>query len=271
MELTLRWAKRCKEHFEEKMSKSQFPISSDKNSKKIQESEINPPAGGQNPVTRPLLFGIVQGSIYEDLRKECTQRLIEIGFDGYAIGGVAVGEPREHLYEILDWVVPLLPEEKPRYLMGLGRPEELVRAVRAGMDMFDCVIPTREGRHGRLFVWKKQTKSQISNFKIQTISDHQKSNSKQEPDNNFQNAACSTFHDTCGDFYETINIANEKFKEDFSPIDSDCECDTCKKFTRAYLNHLLKTNEPLYLKLASVHNLHFYLSLMRMMRENPLK
>jgi len=226
MELTLRWAKRCFEYFHARV-----------------EQDLQKYKNG-----RPLLFCIVQGSVYEDLRKECTEKLIEIGltakggencgWDGYAIGGVAVGEPRKHLYEILEWVVPLLPAEKPRYLMGLGKPEELVRAVSGGMDMFDCVIPTREGRHGRLFVMKKNE-------------------SLEKYLENFDNL-----------FYETINIGNEKFKEDFTPIDADCRCETCQNFTRAYLNHLLRTNEPLYLKLASVHNLHFYLSLMKKMRES---
>ncbi len=222
MELTLRWAKRCKDYFERKViSKSQFPIS-----KQIQNSKLKI----KNSIDRPLLFGIIQGSVYEDLRKECVQRLVEIGFDGYAIGGVAVGEPRKHLYDILDWVVPLLPADKPRYLMGLGKPEELVRAVRCGMDMFDCVIPTREGRHGRLFVWKKN---------VDSLEDG---------------------------FYETINIANEKFTEDFTPIDSACSCEACKSYSKAYLHHLLKTNEPLFLKLASVHNLTFYHELMDKLR-----
>jgi len=229
MELTLRWAKRCKEYFERKViSKSQFPISNE-----IQNSN-------DKKIDRPLLFGIIQGSIYEDLRKECAQRLIEIGFDGYAIGGVAVGEPRKHLYDILEWVVPMLPENKPRYLMGLGKPEELVAATAAGMDMFDCVIPTREGRHGRLFIWNKQTEFPISNFQFPN---------KQK------------------DFYETINIANEQFTEDFSPIDAKCDCQTCKNYSRAYLHHLLKTNEPLFLNLASIHNLHFYITLMNMLKK----
>ena len=242
MELTLRWAKRCFEYFHEKI-------------KQDCEKYKN---------GRPLLFCIVQGSIYEDLRKECAQKLIEIGFssqggqslgwDGYAIGGVAVGEPRKHLYEILDWVVPLLPQEKPRYLMGLGRPEELVAAVTAGMDMFDCVIPTREGRHGRLFIWNKQTKFEI--FLPTCLPDRQAGQA-----GNFK-------FKIKDNFYETINIANEKFKEDFNPIEKDCQCETCQQFSCAYLHHLLKTNEPLYLKLASVHNLHFYLSLMRLLQKN---
>lgn len=227
MELTLRWAKRCKEYFE-----------------KMVNLKIDSPVEKQSFVKRPLLFGIIQGSVYEDLRKECAERMIEIGFDGYAIGGVAVGEPRKHLHEILKWVSPLLPADKPRYLMGLGKPEELVAAVEAGMDMFDCVIPTREGRHGRLFIWDEKLEFPIS---IHQLID-QFSNNDQ--------------------FYHTVNINNEQFKEDFSPIDSNCQCYTCKSFTRAYLHHLLRTNEPFFLKLASVHNLYFYHKLMALLRDH---
>ena len=227
LELTTRWAARCFAHFH----------------KKIKE-EPEKYANG-----RPLLFCIVQGSVYEDLRKESVRQLSQLdfvalggpasGWDGYAIGGVAVGEPRKHLYEILDWVVPLLPADKPRYLMGLGRPDELVKAVQAGMDMFDCVIPTREGRHGRLFRWKR-----IPNFQF--------------PISNVKD----------GDsFYETININNEQFRDNFTPVDSQCDCYTCQNFTKAYLNHLLRTDEPFFLKLASVHNLNFYLKLMSLLRE----
>ncbi|HBI34351.1 MAG TPA: tRNA guanosine(34) transglycosylase Tgt [Candidatus Moranbacteria bacterium] len=231
LELTTRWAARCFKHFHKKVAE---------NSEKYAKG-------------RPLLFCIVQGSIYEDLRKESVHQLMNIefsalggpvsGWDGYAIGGVAVGEPRKHLYDILQWVVPFLPTDKPRYLMGLGKPEELVAAVEAGMDMFDCVIPTREGRHGRLFQWKR-----ISNFQFPISNDKE----------------CV---DLQGDFYETININNEQFKEDFTPIDSQCDCYACKNFTKAYLNHLLRTDEPFFLKLASVHNLRFYHRLMELLRK----
>jgi queuine tRNA-ribosyltransferase len=254
MELTLRWAKRCKEHFEKRIKNSQ---SHSERSEEARDSSAMP----QNDkiINRPLLFGIVQGSIYEDLRKECAKRLIEIGFDGYAIGGVAVGEPRKHLYEILEWTVPLLPEDKPRYLMGLGKPEEVVRAVEAGIDMFDCVIPTREGRHGRLFLWKKPNdKFLISNFE----SNH---NDKNLSNKKIQNTKYQ-IRDT--NFYETINISNEKYKEDFSPIDPNCDCYTCQKYTKAYLSHLLRTNEPFFLKLASVHNLKFYIRLMKLFQSS---
>lgn len=234
LQLTTRWAARCFQHFH----------------KKVRENEEKYKNG------RPLLFCIVQGGVYEDLRKESTQQLMGLdftslggpisGWDGYAIGGVAVGEPRKHLHEILHWVVPMLPEDKPRYLMGLGKPEEIVDAVESGVDMFDCVIPTREGRHGRLFCWDKKVIDQIQTINFQTISSNQISNTKKNPDI----------------FYKTSNIGNEKYREDFSPVDRDCDCYTCKNYSRAYLNHLLRTKEPLFLKLATMHNLRFYHQLM---------
>ena len=206
LERTTRWAKHAKEYFDTKMH-------------------------GVEISKRPLLFGIVQGSIYEDLRQESARQLLELNFDGYAIGGVAVGEPRETLGDVLAWTLPFLPDDKPRYLMGLGRPEEVVRAVEAGVDMFDCVIPTREGRHGRLFVYKKETL------------------------------------DPEGEFYETINIKNEQFIEDFSPVDVTCDCTLCTRYTKSYLRHLFAVGEPLAGRLASVHNLRFYLRLMEKLRK----
>lgn len=205
LERTTRWAKHAKEYFDTKMH-------------------------GVEISKRPLLFGIVQGSIYEDLRQESARQLLELDFDGYAIGGVAVGEPRETLGDVLAWTLPFLPDDKPRYLMGLGRPEEVVRAVEAGVDMFDCVIPTREGRHGRLFVYKKETL------------------------------------DPEGEFYETINIKNEQFIEDFSPVDVTCDCTLCTRYTKSYLRHLFAVGEPLAGRLASVHNLRFYLRMMEKLR-----
>jgi queuine tRNA-ribosyltransferase len=193
---------------------------------------------------RPLLFAIVQGSVYEDLRRASAEALVnlefaalggpETGFDGYAIGGVAVGEPRETLPEILAATLPHLPEDRPRYLMGLGRPEEIVTAVCQGVDMFDCVIPTREGRHGRLF--------------------------------------CSTGAplSPTGAFYKAINIQNEKFREDFTPVDPACDCPLCTRYTKSYLRHLFSVGEPLGARLASLHNLRFYLSLMERLRRPEL-
>jgi queuine tRNA-ribosyltransferase len=216
---------------------------------------------------RPLIFCIVQGSVYKDLREESARQLMNLdfsslggpasGWDGYAIGGVAVGEPRDKMREILSWVVPLLPEDRPRYLMGLGRPEELLEAVASGIDMFDCVIPTREGRHGRLFLRKN----------INVIA----SEAKQSRDESIKNKIATVvppgeFLRNDRSFYETININNEKFREDFSPIDPLCDCMLCKNYTRAYLRYLFAVKEPLALRLTALHNLKFYLDLMKSLR-----
>jgi queuine tRNA-ribosyltransferase len=216
LEITTAWARRCKDHFLKKV---------------------------KNKTKRPLLFGIIQGSNYEELREKSAKQLLEIGFDGFAIGGVAVGEPREKLHKILNWVTPLLPADKPRYLMGLGKPEEIVAAVVAGVDMFDCVIPTREGRHGRLFVWKRNSAG-----KVQLNLDEKKKLNKR------------------GDFYDTINIAQSRFKEDMTPVDKYCSCDLCNNYSRAYLRHLFAVGEPLGFRLASIHNLTFYWQLMKKLR-----
>ena len=198
MERTIRWAQRCKKA----------------NSKlKIQNSK---------------LFGIVQGGIHKDLRLQSTKELVDLNFDGYAVGGVAVGEPREKMKKILEWVIPELPENKPRYLMGLGKPEEIIQAVRQGIDMFDCVIPTREARHGRLYLWKS------TSYKLQATS-----------------------------FYKTINITNARFAKDLSPINKT----NLKQYSKAYLHHLFRTNEPLEMRLATLNNLNFYLTLMTEIRQ----
>lgn len=180
----------------------------------------------------PLLFGIVQGGIYKDLRIQSANELTAMNFDGFAVGGVAVGEPREKMKEILNWTIPILPENKPRYLMGLGRPEEIVQAVKQGIDMFDCVIPTREARHGRLYLMKKG-KGLTGK----------------------------------GSFYETINITNAKYKTDLSSVNNT----NLKQYSKAYLHHLFKTNEPLGMRLATLNNLEFYLSLMIEIRKNIKK
>ena len=219
LNLSLDWAERCKKHFEIKISKS-----------KIQNDNA------KSKIKRPLLFGIVQGSVYKDLREKTAKELLKIGFDGYAIGGVSVGEPFREKMKVLKWVSPLLPKDKPRYLMGLGRPEEIAAAAKLGIDMFDCVIPTREARHGRIYKFKIQN----SKFKITN------QNSK---------------------FYETIQITNAEFKKDFKPIDKNCDCYACKNFSRAYLRHLFRIKEMLAMRLATIHNLRFYLSLMERIGE----
>ncbi len=165
------------------------------------------------------LFGIVQGATYKDLRERSTQEIISIGFDGYAIGGVSVGEPVEVMFETLDWVMPLLPADRPRYFMGIGMPDQIVRAVGEGVDMFDTCIPTRYGRNGSAFT--------SSGRKV---------------------------------------IRNAKYATDFNPLDGACSCVVCRKYTRAYIRHLVNVNEILGLKLISYHNVYFYVNLMAQIR-----
>lgn len=167
-----------------------------------------------------MLFGIVQGGIYEDLRLQCIDAMKRIPFHGYAIGGLAVGEPIEDMYRITQYTAQQLPANKPRYLMGVGTPENIVRAVEMGVDMFDCVMPTRNARNGMLFT----------------------SNG-------------------------TVNIRNAKYKTDQEQVDEECMCYTCTTFSRSYLRHLFMAKEILGLQLASLHNITFYLQLMRSARE----
>jgi queuine tRNA-ribosyltransferase len=187
--------------------------------------------GYESRKKKQLVFGIVQGSVYKDLRIQSAKELVDLDFDGYAIGGLAVGEPREKMFQILDYTTPELPIQKPRYLMGVGQPEEIVGAVRRGVDMFDCVLPTRNARHGSIYVFTRQGRLES------------------------------------GKFYKVLHITNEKFKNDFRPIDKNCSCPTCKNYTRAYLRHLFMAEEPLALRLATIHNVHFYLELMRKIRK----
>jgi queuine tRNA-ribosyltransferase len=170
-----------------------------------------------------LYFAIIQGGIYKDLRLKSLAELKSMDFDGYAIGGLAVGETNTQMYEVLDYLAPELPPDKPRYLMGVGTPENIVQAVKRGVDMFDCVIPTREARHGRLYVNLSQS------FK-----------------------------------YETINITNSKFKNDFTSINKT----NLKQYSKAYLHHLFKTGEPVGMRLATLNNLEFYLRLMDKIRND---
>jgi queuine tRNA-ribosyltransferase len=170
------------------------------------------------------LFGIIQGSVYKDLREESAKDLLRMDFDGYAIGGLAVGEPIDLMYEITSFTTDMMLEEKPRYLMGVGRPENLLESIERGIDMFDCVMPTRNGRNSYLF-----TSSGV------------------------------------------LAMRNAKYKDDFSEIDAECDCYTCKNYTKAYLRHLFIAGEILALELASIHNLYFYLSLMREARKKIIE
>ena len=187
LERTARWAARCKK-------------------------------GQRNP--SQALFGIIQGGVYQDLRRRSAESILEIGFDGYALGGLSVGEPRELLWENLAATAPLLPEDRPRYLMGVGTPEDLVEGVAHGIDLFDCVMPTRSARNGLLFTNTQK-----------------------------------------------VVIKNARYREDGSPVDSACDCYTCRNYSRAYLRHLYLSGEILAMALNTIHNLRHYLRLMERIRE----
>ncbi|MEH6465124.1 MAG: tRNA guanosine(34) transglycosylase Tgt [Shewanella psychromarinicola] len=188
MQMSLRWAKRSRDEFDRL----------------------------ENPNS---LFGIIQGGVFEDLRDESVKGLLDIGFDGYAVGGLAVGEPKADMHRILEHVCPQIPADKPRYLMGVGKPEDLVEGVRRGVDMFDCVMPTRNARNGHLFTSEG-----------------------------------------------VIKIRNARHRDDTSPLDTKCDCYTCKNYSRAYLYHLDRCNEILGARLNTIHNLRYYQILMEGLR-----
>jgi queuine tRNA-ribosyltransferase len=175
------------------------------------------------------LFGIVQGGMYPDLRRESAERLVEIGFPGYAIGGLAVGEPREITREMIARALEILPADRPRYVMGVGYPDEIEEYAKMGVDMMDCVLPTRAGRHGLLF-------------------------RRAEPGEESQNGIAR------------MNIKRKDYAEDPGPIDPTCNCMVCRRYTRSYLRHLFVAGEALGLMLNSIHNLHFYLATMERVR-----
>ena len=187
MERTTRWAQRCKE--------------------------------AHTTTDKQALFGIIQGGFYKDLREKSAKDLIAMDFPGYAIGGISVGEPKEEFIDILNFTAPLMPENKPRYLMGVGTPDYLIEAAMAGIDMCDCVLPTRLARHGNAMTWNGK-----------------------------------------------VVIRNATYERDWNPLDSECDCYTCKNYTRAYIRHLVKTNEILGIRLLSIHNLHFLTKLMERVR-----
>jgi queuine tRNA-ribosyltransferase len=245
MEMTLRWAKRTKEHFEKRkhvvpwrqVASSQLPVASenqgpstrraearlarDDNSKLQSESGS---AGDWQPATgnsgTQSLFGIVQGGMHPELRKESAERTVEIGFDGYAIGGLSVGEPRGATREMIEATLPHLPADRPRYVMGVGYPEEIVEYAAMGVDMMDCVLPTRAARHGLLFTSEGR-----------------------------------------------VNIKNAMYAADQGPVDPNCGCPVCGRYTRAYLRHLYSTGEMLGQVLNTIHNLAHYLDTMRRVRD----
>ena len=203
MEMTARWAQRCKRSVEAGVS----PATS------------NNAAGTAAATEGQLLFGIVQGATFPELRKKSAQALVEIGFDGYAIGGVSVGEPEEEMMRAVELSASFLPESKPRYAMGLGTPPQLLELIARGMDMFDCVLPTRLARNGTAFAGTG-----------------------------------------------TLNLKNAEFAHDKNPIEQGCACPACQEYTRGYIRHLIKAEEVLGLRLITLHNLHFYLELMRQAR-----
>jgi queuine tRNA-ribosyltransferase len=206
MELTLRWAERSKKYFEE--HKNEVPWHKDLG------------VGSQSSATQAL-FGIVQGGMDPALRRESAERTIEIGFPGYAIGGLSVGEPRALTREIVEATLPHLPADNPRYLMGVGRPEEIVEYAGLGVDMMDCVLPTRAARHGLLYTSEGE-----------------------------------------------ISIKQARFAQDQGPLDPNCTCRVCQRYSRAYLRHLYAANEVLAQVLNTVHNLSFYLDTMRAVRHS---
>lgn len=186
MERTTRWAKRCKQ---------------------------------AHTTKNQALFGIIQGGFYEDLREKSARDLTELDFPGYAIGGISVGEPKEEFLKMLYFTTPLMPKDKPRYLMGVGSPDYLIEAAIAGIDMCDCVLPTRIARNGTAMTWNGK-----------------------------------------------VVIRNATYERDFSPLDKECDCYTCKNYTRAYIRHLIKNNEILGVRLLSMHNLRFLTNLMERVR-----
>jgi queuine tRNA-ribosyltransferase len=219
MEMTARWAARSKKYFEEHKNEvpwgaaSEVPTLAAKNA-----ARMGHPLSGD---ARQSLFGIIQGGMDRELRKESAERTIEIGFPGYAIGGLSVGEPRELTREIIESTLEHLPQDKPRYVMGVGTPEETVEYAGLGVDMMDCVLPTRAARHGLLFTSEGK-----------------------------------------------VSIKQARYAQDSGPLDPNCGCRVCQRYSRAYLRHLYASNEVLAQVLNTIHNLSFYLDTMRRVRHS---
>ncbi|MCL2226810.1 MAG: tRNA guanosine(34) transglycosylase Tgt [Oscillospiraceae bacterium] len=199
---TYRWLVRCKDELERLSSNRASPLSG-------------------TMAHAQFLFGINQGATFPDMRVSHMKRIADLDLPGYAIGGLAVGETTEQMYETVEVVEAHMPEHRPRYLMGVGTPQNIIEAVARGIDFFDCVMPARNGRHGRLFTWDENG---------------------------------------------SININNERFKDDNSPIDSECGCPVCQSYSRAYIRHLFKSGEMLAMRLAVLHNLYYYNTLMSKIR-----
>ena len=210
IERTIAWAKRCRVEYERLAKKHQ---------------------------RRPLLFGVIQGGTNLAMRKSCAEGLLKTSFDGYGYGARPVDVDGKFLGEVLSYTADLIPKDNLRFGLGIGLPEDIVACVKMGWDMFDCVIPTREGRHGRIFQWKN-SELRITNYELRKK------------------------------FYNTININNAKFKKDMSPINKDSKLLELQEYSKAYLYHLFKTNEVLGSRLASLNNLEFYLDLMEKIRQS---
>ncbi len=207
---TIKWAYRCKKEYDKQVKNKKIKIKSYK---------------------APLLLAVIQGGSNLELRKHCAQELMKIGFDGFGFGARHIDESGKFLTQVLKYTAEQIPENKLRFGLGIGTPEDIIKSVKLGWDMFDCVIPTREGRHGRLFLKKK---------KIEKNAKH---------------------------FYETVNIQNAKFAKDFSPINKLSNLRELRQYSKAYLNYLFKINEPLALRLASLNNLEFYLNIISEIKE----
>jgi queuine tRNA-ribosyltransferase len=230
MELTLRWAARSKKYFEEHKHEvpwngKHYPVPSPQCPEKGAENSRETASAGSWALgpgyCTQSLFGIVQGGMDLGLRKESAERTIEIGFPGYAIGGLSVGEPRERTREVVESTLQYLPKDKPRYLMGVGTPEEIEEYAKLGVDMMDCVLPTRAARHGLLFTSQGK-----------------------------------------------VSIKQARYAQDAGPLDPNCACRVCQRYSRAYLRHLYASNEVLAQVLNSLHNLSFYLDTMRRVRHS---
>jgi queuine tRNA-ribosyltransferase len=213
---TTEWAKQCKEYHKKINEISQISLNSCLSmGSKVGIQNLH------NQESSQYLFGIVQGGVYKDLRIKSLEELIKIGFDGYAVGGLSVGEPKEKMYEIIYFIAPLLPLDKPRYLMGIGDLKDVLFAVKCGFDMFDCVMPTRNARNGTLFTSEGR-----------------------------------------------VSIKRTEYKTDPNPLDPNCDCYTCRNYSKGYLRHIFLSKEILSMRLNTIHNLHFYFNFFRNMRKS---
>jgi len=221
--LTMAWAQRSRDHFRAHQHEVPWRNQIEQDQASHERGVPHPSSAwvGSHEAHTQSLFGIVQGGMHRDLRRQCAERLVEMDFDGYAIGGLSVGEPRDLTLEIISEVLPLLPKDKPRYVMGVGYPDEIEQYARLGVDMMDCVLPTRAARHALLFTSEGR-----------------------------------------------LNIKNKQFAEDQSPPDPACQCPVCRRYSRAYLRHLVQANEPLSATLNSIHNLAYYLEIMQRVRKS---